>query len=385
MNSLKRKRKGLGLQVLLLIVVVSLYALLHNYSVEKKTTNEAPKSASEKKPEAPKQSEPAADTNTTPTLRELAQGHNLLIGTSVGSSPFLKDEEYKKVLAQEFNVFTIENDLKFSRVHPQRDVYNFLIPDVMVKFAGEHRMKVRGHTLVWYRNLPDWISNGDFSKQQLKAILKDHIQTVVKRYKGRIYAWDVVNEAYNTDGTLRENIFLKVIGPEYIELAFKWAHEADPNALLFYNDYGNEGINSKSTAIYKMAKNLKKKGIPIDGIGFQMHTDINKKQNYNKVKENFKRLADIGVGVQITEMDVKTFNSDLSDIDKVVKQAEVYQKTLNVCLKAENCSAFVTWGFTDRYTPINEKNDVNDFPLLFTSDYKKKLSYKALREALLSE
>lgn len=120
---------------------------------------------------------------------------------------------------------------------------------------------------------------------------------MVERYKGRIYAWDVVNEAFNDDGTLRDSIWLRVIGPEYIELSFRWAHEADPKALLFYNDYGNEGLNPKPDAIYETIKRLKERGFPIDGIGFQMHTSINQDEKYEEIYENFNCLSNIGLEV----------------------------------------------------------------------------------------
>ncbi|MCM3652928.1 endo-1,4-beta-xylanase [Metabacillus litoralis] len=315
-------------------------------------------------------------------LREVASEKQFLIGASVSASPFLTDEKYKTTLKQEFNLLTIENELKFSKVHPQRETYNFLIPDIIVDFAEENKMKVRGHTLVWYHSNPDWLTNQTYSREEMISILKGHIQTVVGHYKGKIYAWDIVNEAFNEDGTLRENIWLKTIGPEYIELSFEWAHEADPNALLYYNDFNNERMNKKSDAIYKMVKNFKKRGIPIDGVGFQMHSSITYEKNYDQLKENFKRFEEINVDVQITEMDVKVQHSKDSYNERLNQQAKMYADTLDVCLSADNCSAFVTWGISDRYSWIPDYTGNEDFPLLFDEDYQPKPSYDEIYHKL---
>ncbi|MDF2013286.1 endo-1,4-beta-xylanase [Priestia megaterium] len=316
------------------------------------------------------------------SLREISSKSNFNVGASVLASPFLEDEQYKNILKRDFNLITIENDLKFAKVHPQRDSYNFVIPDLMVKFAKENNMKVRGHTLVWHATLPDWLTDRKYSKEELTNILKNHIQTVVGHYKGKIYAWDVVNEAYNDDGTLRENIWLQTIGPEYIELAFRWAHEADPDALLFYNDYSNEEINKKSNAIFNMAKSLKEQGVPIDGVGFQMHSSITYKKNYEQIKENFKRYENIGLKTQITEMDVKIQHSNKPNQERLQDQAKMYSETLNACLASSSCNAFITWGVTDKYSWIPDYTGKEDAPLLFDTDYKPKPSYKAVYRAL---
>jgi endo-1,4-beta-xylanase len=364
--------------ILIYFVGTSLYKEDDVQEVQERVTEQNPESQEQEQADDQEQQ----DLNESKTLRQLADERGILIGTAVGSSPFLKDEQYKQVLAEEFNVITLENELKFSNVHPQKQKYNFLVPDVMVKYANENNMQVRGHTLVWHNGNPDWLLDKGYTKAEMKAILKEHIQTVMKRYKGKVYAWDVVNEAFDDEGKLRNNIWLEKIGPEYIELSFKWAYEADPQALLFYNDFGNESMNKKSNAIYKMAKNLRDKGIPIDGIGFQMHTNIKTNLNYAKIEQNFKRLSEIGLQVQITEMDVKTYTSDASYEEKLDDQASIYSKALKVCLKVDNCSAFVTWGFTDRYTPIPARVGADDYPLLFTSEYERKPSYDALHEVL---
>lgn len=316
------------------------------------------------------------------SLRDSADKSNFLIGASLSTYPFFNDDQYKNTLKNEFNLITIENDMKFSNIHPQRNTYDFSTPNLMVEFAEKNKMKVRGHALVWHHDIPDWLLEGSFSKEELSLILKEHIQTVIKHYKGRVYAWDVVNEAFNEDGTLRENIWLKTIGPEYIELAFRWAHEADPSSLLFYNDFSNEGKNKKSNAIFEMAKNFKKRGVPIDGVGFQMHSDIAYPKNYRMIKENFKRYSDIGLQVQITEMDVAIQNSNRSYQLRLQEQADMYSQTLDVCLSSSNCTAFITWGVTDKYSWIIEHSGNEDAPLLFDEHYDPKLSYTSVLKKL---
>lgn len=308
------------------------------------------------------------------SLRELAIKNNILIGTAVTAEPLLKETQYRDVIKKEFSLVTLENELKFARIHPEKNVYNFFPADFIVEFAKENDLRVRGHTLVWDQQLPNWLIEIT-SRDELKQILKNHIQTTMQHYKGEIYAWDVVNEAFNDDGTLKDNIWLRIIGPEYIELAFSWAHEADPQALLFYNDFHNEGLNAKSQAIYQMAKKFKQKGIPIDGIGFQLHTSVKESLNYKDISENFYRFSKIGMECQVTEMDVSLESADASTEENLEKQANIYKRMSEVCLSSQNCSAFVTWGFTDKYSWIQKYK-----PLLFDNKFRKKPAYRAVNE-----
>ena len=174
--------------------------------------------------------------------------------------------------------------MKFEVIHPRPDTdlqpYDFRGGDALVVFAQAHNMVVRGHTLVWHNQVPPWVAKGAYSSPQLAEILHHHIATVMGRYSAKVYAWDVVNEAFNDDGTMRHTLWYDQPGigagpgTKYIEQAFRWAHAADPNAKLFYNDYDAEGINKKSDAIYAMASDFKKRGIPLDGIGFQTHITL---------------------------------------------------------------------------------------------------------------
>jgi len=314
-------------------------------------------------------------------LRTLAERRGLLVGTA--SDPaWLDDEAYTQLLAGEFNLLTPENVMKFEVVHPEPERYDFQAADLLVVFAEEHHMQVRGHTLVWDSQLPDWILEGDYTREQWRAILRDHIHTVVGRYRGRILAWDVVNEAVNDDGTLVDSFWRRKVGREVIALAFQWAHEADPEALLFYNDNGGEGLNAKSQAVYALAQGLLQAGVPLDGVGLQVHTALGSAPTRQDLLANLQRLADLGLQIHITEMDVRLQYSAKPQAEKLRAQAKVYQDVLAACLQVENCQAFVTWGLGDRYSWIPGFTGQPDQPLLFDRQGQPKPAYWAVHEAL---
>lgn len=322
------------------------------------------------------------------TLRMAAEKNRqkpgFLIGAAVAYPPLVAGQEYRETLAREFNVVVAENVMKWESIHPAEARFNFDPADALVRFAETNHMKVRGHTLVWHQQMGGWITAKTYTRDELLAILKTHIQTIVTHYKGRIFAWDVVNEAVNDNGTMRESLWYKVIGPDYIEQAFRFAREADPDALLFYNDYSAETINTKSNAVYKMVKELKDKGVPIDGVGFQMHIGIavNERPNPAKLKENMERLAALGLKIHITEMDVKIQNGAGTREENLKLQGEVYAEVLQTCLNEPSCTALLAWGFTDRYTWIPGFTHHDDEPLLFTKNYEAKPAYTSLLETL---
>jgi endo-1,4-beta-xylanase len=316
----------------------------------------------------------AAPTDVPKSLRDLAAGRGILIGTAVEPLPVRADPDYAPLLTREFNLLTTENVLKMGPLRPDITTYYFEEADFLVDFAESNGMKVRGHTLVWHNQLPEWMTDRTYTTSEMTWIVNDHITTVVERYRGRIWAWDVVNEAVLDDGSLRPNVFLQTMGPDYIEKAFEWAHAADPDALLFYNDFGAEALNAKSDAIYAMVKDFVERGVPIDGVGLQMHVDVNSPPNPADVASNIMRLSALGLQVQITEMDVRT-SGDPSEAER---QAQIYAAMLEICLEAPACTAFETWGFTDKYTWLGTQTA----PLLFDPLYDPKPAYFALLDVL---
>src|SRR5512133_3735883 len=239
-------------------------------------------------------------------LRDLAEQRGIRIGAAVNPAR-LTEAAYAETLAREFNQAEPENAMKFGPIHPGASSYNFGPADAVVEFAWWHKMAVRGHTLVWHRQNPQWITQ--LTAPQLAETLQEHIRNVVGRFAGKVYAWDVVNEAFNDAGTMRSSVWydqpgVGLSGTAYIEQAFRSARGADPKALLFYNDYGAEPMNAKADAIYEMAKDFKDRGVPIDGVGMQMHFTT-KAPVMDSVEANIRRLAELGLEVQITELDVR--------------------------------------------------------------------------------
>jgi endo-1,4-beta-xylanase len=311
-------------------------------------------------------------------LRDLPEAGITGIGAAVRAQPLSGETAYRDTLAREFNILVPENELKWDSVHPARDTYDFSVPDSMVAFAEAHQMRVFGHVFVWYWQLPAWLTDGGFSREELMSILEDHIKTVAGHYRGRVEAWDVVNEAVADDGSLRHTIWLDTIGPEYIDLAFQWAREADPDARLFYNDYGGEGLGAKSDAIYALVSDLKERGVPIDGVGLQVHTSIAWPPLPQDVAANIARLGALGLDVRISEMDVRIQDGTGTTEQKLAAQAEVYRNMANVCVASPACSAFMMWGFTDKYSWIPWFTGNPDWPLIFDESYEPKSAYWAV-------
>jgi endo-1,4-beta-xylanase len=325
-----------------------------------------------------KQALPTLFSPSPLSLRSLAQAHGIYIGTTVNVDALQEEEQYRAILAREFNMVTPEVSMKFDATEPERNLYTFDGGDTLATFAKMHNMQVRGHNLVWYRALPSWLTTGHFSRDELMKILREHILTEVSHYRGQVSIWDVVNEAINNDGTLRDSIWLRGIGPDYLDLAFRWAHEANPEALLFYNDYGGEGLGQKSNAIYNLVKGLLKRGVPINGVGLEMHVSLDTYPHPQDVLANMKRLAALGLEVQITEMDVKIQNDPRPMQVRLDAEAQIYRDMLSVCLAVKQCTAFVMWGFTDRHSWIPGATGHPDAPLIFDEEYRPKPAYFAL-------
>lgn len=314
------------------------------------------------------------------TLQALASARGIEFGTASETSFTTVDSRYLELLSGQFGVVTPGNAMKFGPLRPSRTTFNWGAADALVDYAEANGMKVRGHTLVWHSQLASWVENGTWTRQQLIEILAEHISAVVGRYKGRVYAWDVVNEPFNENGSLRETKFLDVIGPDYIALAFHMAHEADPDAKLFLNEYNAEGSGAKSDAVYALAQQLLADGVPIDGIGLQMHLSTTWSPGGSNLVANLRRLEDLGLETNITEMDVRILMP--ASEQELAQQAGIYSEMLGGCLAVPGCTAFTIWGFTDRYSWIP-----NTFPgygaaLPFDEDFEPKPAYYALRAVL---
>jgi endo-1,4-beta-xylanase len=345
-----------------------------------------------------------------PSLREAARSSGMLIGTAVRPAQLL-EAAYASTLAREFNMVEPEDALKWEVVHPAPEVFDFSQADQIVDFARRNDMKVRGHTLVWHRQNPKWLMEGNYTSSELAGILEKHIKTVVGHYRGKIFAWDVVNEGFDElrPGELRDTIWRDRPGIgsvsggggarnsgqsySYIERCFRWAHEADPQALLFYNEAEAEGVNAKSDAIYAMVRDFRERRVPIDGVGFQMHiseTNMSKLHaDVASISANIRRFTALGVQVHITELDVALpvdaeRNARPEDLQL---QAEIYAEIAAACLSHHlsysGCTAIQTWGFTDKYSWIgSHSKQTQGAALPFDRNYRAKPAYEALRNAL---
>ena len=285
-----------------------------------------------------------------------------------------------------------EDAMKWEVIRKNPDGFDFHDGDDVVSFARAHNMKVRGHCLVWDHNNPEWVAHGQFTPSELSRLLHEHIATVMTHYAGQVFAWDVVNEALDENGEPRDSpwynhpgIGMSGQGTAYIEQAFRWAHEADPKALLFYNDNGGEELGPKSDAIYAMVKDFKARGVPIDGIGLQMHI-ANLKIDMAAVAANIARLTALGVRVHITELDVAlpVGASGAARDEDLLRQAEIYRGIVRACLQNPGCTAIQTWGFTDKYSWIrSHSRGAQGAALPFDRDYKPKTAHAAMLEEIL--
>lgn len=318
------------------------------------------------------------------TLRELAGRSNFFVGAAVYTH-HLDNPVHVETLSREFNMLTPEHEAKHCQVERQPGRFDFRNVDELIAFAEANNMVFRGHALVWHSCMPGYLEVGEYTREEAIQLLRDYIMTMVGRYKGRIPIWDVVNEGVaDGGGGLRDTPWRRLIGDDYIELAFQFAHEADPDALLFYNDYGAEGMNAKSNAIYEMVKDFVERGIPIHGVGLQAHFELGG-VNADAIARNIQRLGELGLQVQITEMDVRFRGKPTGSILQL--QAIDYQLLLQTCLDSDYCTAFVTWGVTDKYTWLRGANlgffnNADVAPLLFDDDYQPKPAYFAMLDTL---
>ena len=317
-----------------------------------------------------------------------------IVGVAV-SPRALKTDEAQLIL-KEFNSMTPENAMKMGPIHPFENQYNWAGGDSIAAFAKRNNLKLRGHTLCWHNQTPRWLffdssTNKQVTKDVLLKRLKDHVTAVVTRYKDVIYAWDVVNEVISDkpEEYFRPSLWYQICGEEFVAKAFQWAHEADPKALLFYNDY-NEINPGKRQKIIKMVKDLEAKGIPIHGIGLQGHWAVNEPSK-DQLEQTLKDFSGLALTMQVTELDISVYPKEhnarerkAEDYDTVFsaekeqKQTEVYKTCFELFKKYRtNISSVTFWNISDRSSwldnfPVRGRKD---YPLLFDTQLKPKKAY----------
>jgi GH35 family endo-1,4-beta-xylanase len=320
----------------------------------------------------------SAGTQVDP-LRDAARVSGKLVGAAV-QSRLLSDGRYAAVLSRHFNFLTAEYEMKWEAIEPVRGSNNFAAGDAIVGYGQANGMQIKGHTLVWHGSIPGWVN--ELSSTDLRIAFEAHIRAVAEHFRGRVYAWDVVNEAIADEGSgLRNTVFRQKLGDDYIAAAFRLAHEADPHALLFYNDYGGEGLNRKSDRIYDLVQGLRAQGVPIDGVGLQMHVSAAAPPLAADVAANMRRLAALGLLVNISEMDVRIRDVPGAPQARLDLQRGLYHSIVGVCVAEPRCDAVTFWGFSDAHSWIDARFGPDD-PLLFDDDYNAKPAYYGVFDAL---
>lgn len=322
------------------------------------------------------------------SLRTWAEKLDKTIGASVEGYFFENNfwkatgKTYNKILIGQFNGIVAGNEMKMDAIHPEIDSFNFVKGDILVEFAETYGMIARGHTLVWHQQNPAWFIDSTFTRDSLLKILENHITTIVTHYKGKIKEWDVVNEAMEWDGSLRQSKWQQVIGNDYIDSAFVWAHRADPDALLFLNDYGAEGKNSKSDGMFALVSGMLDRGIPIDGIGMQCHFTQGQ-INYSSVQQNMKRFNDLGLLTNITELDIRLPAEDFNSDAAFEAQANSYGRIISMMLNNDLCKTLIFWAFSDKdsWIPAHTGGEYGQ-SCIYDFIYQPKPAYYAVLDTL---
>ncbi len=386
---------------LLFVYIFCLFALGACDTGKNSTTKQSPEHASTEK----------SSSTEVPSLKEKYEPY-FLIGAAADHDSY---KTHVDLLKKHFNSLTTENEMKFESLQPEQGKFTFETADNMVAFAGENDMAVRGHALIWHRQTPSWVfynEDGEQrSREEVMDIMKNHINTVVGHFKGEVDAWDVVNESIMDDGSLRtaeeeaddqKSMWYAILGEEYIAAAFRFAHEADPEAKLFYNDYYNY-IPARHQAIYEMLKGLLEQGVPIHGVGIQAHinttpsSDPNHQSNQQtsaNMEKAIKLYSSLGLDVHITEMDVSVYiggkkyqESDFYTVDTFTeevqaRQAGRYAEFFDLYRRNKDAISSVTfWGIADDNTWLSEfDSGRQDFPMLFDANHQPKPAFHAVMD-----
>jgi endo-1,4-beta-xylanase len=322
---------------------------------------------------------PSAPAHASAALRQHAAARGKFIGTALATGPLANESQYRTIAAGEFNQVTAENAMKWESTEPNQNQFTFSGADAVVNFAAQNGQQVHGHTLVWHSQTPGWVQG--LGATAMRQAMQNHISRVVGRYADNpaVVSWDVVNEVFEENGSMRPSFWYNTLGQSFIADAFRYARAADPDARLCINDYNVEGINAKSTAMYNLVRSLRQQNVPVDCVGFQGHLAI----QYGfpgQLQQNLQRFADLGVQVRITELDVRM--NTPRDSGKDATQAAYYRDVVNACLAVTACAGVTIWGFTDRHSWVPGTFPGQGAALIYDENYQRKPSYTAVHDAL---
>ncbi|KAI5804318.1 glycosyl hydrolase family 10 protein [Geopyxis carbonaria] len=295
---------------------------------------------------------------------------------SIADPNTLSDSNVKTILTADFGMITPENSMKWDATEPSRGSFTFTNADTTANFATSNNRQLRGHTLVWHSQLPSWVS-AITDKSTLTSVIQNHVTTLMSRYKGKIYAWDVVNEIFADDGSFRTSVFYNLLGESFVDIAFTAARAADPAAKLYINDYNLDGPGAKVDALLALVSRLKSRGVPIDGIGTQAHLILGQ---VGGVQTQLQRLADTGLEVAITELDIR-IPKDVTAA-KLAQQQTDYNTVTKACLNVSGCVGITVWGVSDKNSWVDSTFPTYDSPLLWDDNFVRKSAYTGVDAAL---
>jgi endo-1,4-beta-xylanase len=287
----------------------------------------------------------AMPAHAATTLRGLAEAKGRYIGTELTGGDLGVGGE-TSIAGAQFDMVTPGNEMKWDTTEPSNGSFNFGPGDQIVSFAQAHGMRVRGHNLVWHSQLPSWVSN--LPANQVQGAMETHITTEATHYKGKIFAWDVVNEPFNENGSLRQDAFTNAMGAGYLADALRTAHAADPNAKLYLNDFNIEGENAKSNAMFSLAQQLLSQGVPLGGIGLESHFILG--QVPSDMQANMQRFANLGLDVAVTELDDRIQLP--ASGGNLQQQATDFGRVVSDCLAVSRCVGVSQWGVDDAHSWI---------------------------------
>jgi endo-1,4-beta-xylanase len=308
-------------------------------------------------------------------LRDLAKARGIELGTAVRSDAVRRNRAYRQLVAAQFSSVTPENEMKWDAVEPSRGEFEFDAADDIVARAREAGQKVRGHTLVWHAQVPGWVK--ELGPRELRQAMREHIRRVVEHFRDDVGVWDVVNEPISDRGGLRPSVFRRRLGPGFIEDAFRTARTADPDAKLYLNEIGAESVNPKSDRLYEIVRGLKARGVPIDGVGFQAHANLDGLPD--DFVANMRRFRALGLDVAITEADVALKMPPSAE--DLRRQASIYRRIVRSCL-AVDCRSLTFWGFTDGRSWISETQAGMGAATLLDDQLRPKPAFRAVQRAL---
>jgi endo-1,4-beta-xylanase len=320
-------------------------------------------------------------------LRRLAAGRSrapspprrapIPLGAAVAWDEFESDARLGQTFLRHFDQMTPENELKWQNVHPGILTWHFSVADEMVDWARSNGKRVRGHTLIWSNQNPPWVEQGVWTRDTLLKVMKNHINTTMKHFRGRVHEWDVVNEAIDPHGNWVRNIWYRVIGPDYVDWAFRYARQADPGARLYYNETGLDAAHHPhSQGVLSMLRRLRNRGVPVDAVGMQGHVTTRFRGTHAGLTDLMHEFTALGLAVAITEMDVRTDGGGTL-AQKREAQRVVYRDYARACRLEPRCTSFTTWGISDAYSWYGQPELA---PLLFDGAFKPKPAFHEVQD-----